>query len=93
MSAVFKWLAQRGFAVCSYDIHGHGRSEPLDDNSRTTFHDFNHVMDDAQQHLLQVAEPLRQSKCPDAPLFLCGASLGGAVVRKLVLLALTCLSG
>jgi Serine aminopeptidase, S33 len=80
--AVFKRWAAAGVASASYDVHGHGRSEPKEDSGRVTLRDFQHVVDDARQHLLEVAEPLRAATCPHAPLFLCGASMGGGTVRR-----------
>jgi Serine aminopeptidase, S33 len=80
--AVFKRWAAAGVASASYDVHGHGRSEPKEDSGQVTLRDFQHVVDDARQHLFEVAEPLRAATCPHAPLFLCGASMGGSTVRR-----------
>ena len=37
-------LAEAGFAVHSYDHHGHGRSEPKERGERALIHSFDHLV-------------------------------------------------
>jgi alpha-beta hydrolase superfamily lysophospholipase len=42
--AVFEHLAAAGVAVYSYDVHGHGRSEPLAPGDRGLINDYNNLV-------------------------------------------------
>ena len=42
--AVFGEIAKAGIAVHSYDCHGHGRSEPLEERDRALIWHFHHVV-------------------------------------------------
>lgn len=74
-------LARLGFAVWTFDAHGHGYSEPADELSRHTLLRFEHIIVDAEQFLQEVVQPWRDSQPDPVPLYISGPSLGGLVVR------------
>lgn len=80
--AVLEFLAQHGFAAVALDAQGHGHSEPHPPSiERAAIRDFNDIVADAAQHILEHVVPFRQQHSPDAKIFLAGSSMGGAVVR------------
>lgn len=72
-------LARLGFAVWTFDAHGHGYSEPADELSRHTLLHFEHIIVDAEQFLQEVVQPWRDSQPDPVPLYISGPSLGGLV--------------
>lgn len=42
--AVFEEIAKAGIALHSYDCHGHGRSQPLEERNRALIWQFHHVV-------------------------------------------------
>uniref|UniRef100_A0A383WFB9 Serine aminopeptidase S33 domain-containing protein n=1 Tax=Tetradesmus obliquus TaxID=3088 RepID=A0A383WFB9_TETOB len=81
---VFKHLADAGVAVYTYDVYGHGRSEPKEDNGRCLITDYNYLADDLYT-FVGVVEQRVGGRLPAASTFLGGQSMGGLVV------ALACL--
>jgi alpha-beta hydrolase superfamily lysophospholipase len=68
----------------SYDAVGHGDSEPLEGPWRYAIRSFDHLLDDAFQHLADVVEPfMEQHGCAGGKIFLMGSSMGGLVVSCL----------
>lgn len=76
------------------DCHGHGESEPRQRAKRCTVLSFQHVIDDAAEHLRAVVQPLHASlaraaaeggsgKCAQLPLVLAGLSMGAHVATTL----------
>lgn len=68
---VAEFFTNRGIAVTTFDLPGHGRSE----GKRGHFESYDAVMQDIQSLLQYTAE-----KYPGLPVFLYGHSLGGALV-------------
>lgn len=71
------YLAAKGYAVGTYDLRGHGRS----DGKRTFIRQFDEHLQDLRAFLNRVPQVI-----PDKPVFLFGHSLGGAIA---VLYAIT----
>lgn len=63
-------LAGAGYAVCAFDLRGHGQSDGRRGDTR-----FGPAMDDIDRLLAETA-----GRFPDRPLFLYGHSLGGLLV-------------
>ncbi|MCI4352168.1 MAG: lysophospholipase [Thermoplasmata archaeon] len=74
-ASVAEDLTARGFAVASFDLRGHGRSE----GRRAWVRRFDEYIDD----LNRVLAMLRQ-EFPASPWFLFGHSMGGAIVTRFV---------
>jgi alpha-beta hydrolase superfamily lysophospholipase len=80
--AVLHFLASKGVAAVSYDAAGHGDSEPTGGPWRYAVRSFDHLLDDAFQHLADVVGPfMEQHNCAGGKIFLMGSSMGGLVVR------------
>jgi alpha-beta hydrolase superfamily lysophospholipase len=83
-----KMFAARGYAVFTFDVHGHGESEPLEDKERAAILKFSHLVDDAEQFLEEAVHPwvAKQSNNGSrVPVVVHGTSMGGLVVRALPL--------
>eukprot|EP00892_Ulva_mutabilis_P009489 jgi/Ulvmu1/6912/UM031_0119.1 len=79
-----KIFAKAGFAVWTFDAHGHGDSEPTEAAERHTLARFEHLVVDAEQFLLEVVQPWREAREEPLPLYVNGASLGGLVMMHVV---------
>ena len=79
-SAVFEFLASKNIATITFDVHGHGNSEPS--TPRFAIQSFSDVISDAEQHAEEVLVPFCESKCPGAPVFLMGSSMGALAVCR-----------
>ncbi|MCI4348259.1 MAG: lysophospholipase, partial [Thermoplasmata archaeon] len=75
-ATVAEGLTARGFAVASFDLRGHGRSE----GRRAWVRRFGEYLDDLDRILGTVRQ-----EYPTTPLFLFGHSMGGAIVTRFVL--------
>eukprot|EP00892_Ulva_mutabilis_P009446 jgi/Ulvmu1/6874/UM031_0079.1 len=71
---LFEFLASKNIATATFDVHGHGHSEPKD--PRFAIRSFSDVVADALQHVERILIPFCKSKCPEAPVFLMGSSMG-----------------
>jgi alpha-beta hydrolase superfamily lysophospholipase len=69
-------IARAGYAAHAFDLRGHGASE----GPRALVRSFNEYVDDVDGFLADVREVT-----PDAPLFLLGHSMGGAILALYVL--------
>ena len=74
--SVAEGLTARGFAVASYDLRGHGRS----DGRRAWVRRFDDYLGDLDRVLV-----LLRQEFPSSPWFLLGHSMGGALVTRFVL--------
>lgn len=72
--------ASKELRIASYDLHGHGQSEPSDEKSRAYVDHFDDLVDDAEQFFDSV-----RASYPSVPIFLLGHSLGGLITIHLVL--------
>ncbi|GFR39898.1 hypothetical protein Agub_g403 [Astrephomene gubernaculifera] len=66
-SAVCRYLADNGIAVYTYDAHGHGRSEPLDVNSRAYIQSYTHLVDDLSDYMDSVLASLTPATTTSTP--------------------------
>ena len=66
--------------ISSFDLTGHGASEPLDEKSRAYINEFEDLVDDMEEHLDDM-----RAKYPNVPIFLMGHSLGGHICIHLLL--------
>ncbi|CAL5222462.1 g4830 [Coccomyxa viridis] len=78
---VFGEIAKAGIAVHSYDCHGHGRSEPLEERDRALIWHFHHVVDD----LLAFSKHTRLRYKAGLPAFAGGQSMGALAALHAVL--------
>lgn len=67
-----------------FDAHGHGLSEPNEDDARFSVSAFSHLVDDATQFLLEKVRPWHRDNCSHVPLFFGGVSMGALTVRLLL---------
>lgn len=83
-SAVLTFLAEHSIAAVSFDVHGHGDSEPCEGaRGRHSIRSLHHLLDDARAHIEHVVLPLldQGGGSARAEHFLMGSSMGGLVVR------------
>jgi alpha-beta hydrolase superfamily lysophospholipase len=83
-SAVVDSLTAAGFAVCAFDLRGHGRSE----GQRGHIDRWSQYRDDVMAYLEQV-----KTRYPGLPVFIYGHSLGALIVTEYVLWHPTGLEG
>ena len=83
-SAVVDGLTAAGFAVCAFDLRGHGRSE----GQRGHIDRWSQYRDDVTAYLEQV-----KTRYPGFPVFIYGHSLGALIVTEYVLWHPTGLEG
>lgn len=84
--AVFTRLAKNGLIIHSYDAHGHGKSEPLEEKGRAFIDDFRHLPDDMMMYVDSlIGENQPNNISSDLPLFMCGHSVGGLTATLSVL--------
>jgi len=81
---VFQHLAESGIEVYSFDVHGHGKSEPTDKNERALVWKFHDLTDDLNS-FMDVVEERRGSKLVPETTFLGGQSMGGLVAAHGIL--------
>lgn len=76
-SAVFTVLAEAGLSVYGFDMHSHGRSEPLEpEHLRATVRDIDDCVGDVMGYVRACVLPRTQG----LPLFAFGHSVGGGIV-------------
>ena len=75
------FFANNGFAVWTFDVHGHGASEPFGERDRVAIRQFDHLVDDCEQFLTEVVTPWADELAPGTPIILNGTSMGGLAVR------------
>jgi len=73
--------SKANIAVYSFDMHGHGKSEPKEEKGRAFVEHFDDLIDDASQCL----DIIKQSQPTGVPLLIGGQSLGGLVALHLLL--------
>ncbi|GAX72847.1 hypothetical protein CEUSTIGMA_g302.t1 [Chlamydomonas eustigma] len=73
--------SKANIAIYSFDMHGHGRSEPKEEKSRAFVEHFEDLVDDASQCL----DIIKQSQPMGIPLLVGGQSLGGLLALHLLL--------
>ena len=78
-------FAAKGYAVWTFDAHGHGDSEPHEASNRVAIMQFSHLVDDTELFLEEVVRPwVKQQQTEEdtkaLPLVLHGTSMGGLVV-------------
>ncbi|KAG2493417.1 hypothetical protein HYH03_008542 [Edaphochlamys debaryana] len=76
---VCRQLADSGVAVYCYDAFGHGRSEPLDADSRAFIESYGYLVDDLCDYMDSVPEQRQAQADRRPPVFLLGHSMGGLV--------------
>ncbi|KAK9826121.1 hypothetical protein WJX81_005243 [Elliptochloris bilobata] len=76
-------LASSGIAVFGMDAHGHGRSEPRDEDDRALVHAFSHLVEDYAEYAGEVRARFGGAAGP--PAFAAGQSMGGLLATHLVL--------
>ena len=64
-----------------FDAHGHGLSEPCEEDQRFAVNAFSHLVDDAEQFLSEVLRPWHAQHCRTTPLFYGGVYMGALTVR------------
>uniref|UniRef100_A0A7S0WRQ0 Serine aminopeptidase S33 domain-containing protein n=1 Tax=Chlamydomonas leiostraca TaxID=1034604 RepID=A0A7S0WRQ0_9CHLO len=81
---VFERIANSGIAICTYDAHGHGKSEPREPTSeRAVVWNFNDLIDDVYDVVGQYRQ--LQPATASLPTFIGGHSMGGLVAAHAVL--------
>jgi alpha-beta hydrolase superfamily lysophospholipase len=80
-AVVFKYLAtEAGIATLSFDVEGHGASDPQPPAPRHAIKRFSHIVHDALLHIKSVLVPFCETNCNGAPVFLMGSSMGALAV-------------
>lgn len=78
------FFANHGFAVWTFDVHGHGASEPFGERDRVAIRQFDHLVADCEQFMNEVVAPWVAELAPGTPVILNGTSMGGLAVRSLL---------
>eukprot|EP00878_Enallax_costatus_P028579 GHUV01030877.1.p1 GENE.GHUV01030877.1~~GHUV01030877.1.p1 ORF type:complete len:232 (+),score=35.41 GHUV01030877.1:594-1289(+) len=81
---VFQHMADAGVAVYTFDVHGHGRSQPEESGDRGLIRSYTHLIDDLYT-FTGVVEQRVGNRLPADSTFLGGQSMGGLVAALGVL--------
>jgi alpha-beta hydrolase superfamily lysophospholipase len=76
------FFVEHGYAVWTFDAHGHGASEPLEEHERFAIYRFADLVTDAEQFIIDVVQPWVKALKATVPLYLLGASAGALTVRN-----------